>query len=156
MGWGDDANWDWGRAPFGRATVLPEELESTRAWFHELFAQAGRGLPWPYQLGLSVAEQVLVLGLFGHLLTSALALQARYAQAGHPGAAPVELTRLIAALEAAASQPTLPEPLNTVLGTFGAQWPSAADWSRPEVLVERFTVLLAPFLDGESVAGRGR
>jgi hypothetical protein len=123
--------------------VLPEELTRTREWLHELFQEAGRGLPWPYQLALSLVEQGLVMGMFGGLLASAWLLQEARARSGSGGLAPgPELAPILAALEQAAIVP-LPEQVQAALRLLG-QAPGG-----PNAFEETIAVLIKPFFPGQ-------
>lgn len=52
----------------GSGFPLPTELVETRDWVFEVFKEAGRGLPWPQQLGLLLIAQAIVAGMFASLL----------------------------------------------------------------------------------------
>lgn len=47
-----------------------EELDAMRRWLEELFDVAGRGLPWPYQMGLKIVGQGFTLGMYSGLLAT--------------------------------------------------------------------------------------
>lgn len=95
--------------------LLPEEMIRTQAWLHEVFKEASRGLPWPQQAGLLVVEQLIVLGMFGGLLTSAMFLQELRAQS--PNGPVPDLTPLLRALESATVAP-LPPAVQAALREF--------------------------------------
>lgn len=135
----------------GHEGLLPEEIIQTQRWLHEVFQEAGRGLPWPYQMSLLAIEQVITLGMFGSLLASAWFLHDQQGRATGPLAGP-DLGPWVQALEQAAVGP-LPENLQAlfrrvmVLGHDGADVRTAAN-----MLVEP---LLAHF-QGQPPAGRPR
>lgn len=78
--------------------ILPEEIVRTQEWLHEMFQEAGRGLPWPYQLSLLVVEQTLVVGMFGGLLASAWFVQ-ELREKSDPGVNAPEIGPVLQALE---------------------------------------------------------
>lgn len=66
-------------------TNLPqaEELDAMRRWLEELFEMAGRGLPWPYQVGLNVVGKGFTLGMYSGLLATTWLLTELERQAAH-------------------------------------------------------------------------
>lgn len=120
----DDSTWP------GRGDLLPPELLHTQEWLHEMFKQAGRGLPWPHQMSLLLVEQAIMIGMFGGLLASAWHLtQQRQGPLG--GQADLDLLRLLAQLDGV---DTLPEPLRLVINQLRSQLEgqpfafAAGDW----------------------------
>jgi hypothetical protein len=98
----------------GRPDLIPPELLHTREWLHEMFKQAGRGLPWPHQMSLMLIEQAIMVGMFGGLLASAwLLTQQGQGQFNDP--ANFDLGQFLAQLESSATD-TLPEPLQLAIG----------------------------------------
>lgn len=109
----------------GQAGLLPEEILRTQAWVHEVFQEAGRGLPWPQQLSLMAVEQVITLGMFGGLLASAWFIQELQQRSTTPQAGP-DLGPWIKALEQATLGP-LPQNLQDVVRRWMAMGPEARD-----------------------------
>lgn len=93
--------------------ILPEEIVRTQEWLHEMFQEAGRGLPWPYQLGLLAVEQTLVLGMFGGLLASAWFVQEMREKSDTPQAGP-DVVPVLQALEQVILSP-LPAPVKAMI-----------------------------------------
>ena len=106
----------------GQDGLLPEEIIQTQRWLHEVFQEAGRGLPWPYQLSLMAIEQVITLGMFGSLLATAWLL---HDQQGRTGTGP-DMGPWIQALETAVVGP-LPAGLQDVLRRIMALGPDGTD-----------------------------
>lgn len=93
--------------------ILPEEIVRTQEWLHEMFQEAGRGLPWPYQFSLLVVEQALVVGMFGGLLTSAWFLHELREKSDHGLNIP-DITPVLQALEQVILSP-LPPAVKSVI-----------------------------------------
>ena len=103
----EDSQWP------GRGDLVPPELLHTREWIHEMFQQAGRGLPWPHQMSLMLIEQAIMLGMFGGLLASAWQLaQQRQGPLSDPGG--FDLGAFLSQLEASATE-AMPQELQTAV-----------------------------------------
>jgi hypothetical protein len=77
---------------------LPPELVKTQEWLNEMFREAGRGLPWPQQLGLMVVAQAITAGMFGGLMASAWLLH-ELQETSRPGSDPMHLVDFLGSLE---------------------------------------------------------
>jgi hypothetical protein len=105
----DDSLWP------GTGNLVPPELLHTREWLHEMFQQAGKGLPWPHQMSLMLIEQAIMVGMFGGLLASAWSLtQQRTGTDPLPAAGPFDLNALIGQLETHATS-ALPDQVQVAI-----------------------------------------
>lgn len=109
---------------------IPQEILLTRQWLREVFKEATRGLPLPYQVGLLAMEQAIAAGMFGGLLTSAWMLEELRRDSDSPEAQQ-RFHKLVEALEQAAIGP-LPAQVHTWLRSL-AELPQASQqaiWDR--------------------------
>lgn len=97
---------------------IPAEITHTRAWLHDLFREAGRGLPLPHQLALIGVEHAIAMGMFGGLMVSAWALAETRRGPTDDGRSQ-EFQETLSALEEAALGP-IPAQLGAAIRQLGA------------------------------------
>lgn len=128
----------------GPGNILPEEIVATQEWLHEMFKEAGRGLPLPYQMGLLVVEQALVVGMFGGLLTSAWFLNELRQKSDSTGTVP-DIGPILHSLEQVVLSP-LPPAVQAMIRQVAPQPLNLDDLER--VLVAFVSPLLNPKQSG--------